>query len=124
MDLRLPKATRTHITTESRTLIVTQTEMSLRPTAPPAPAKSAPKTFDLPIPEPNVSSPAAADEPLAWKDLSEVEKSAASLGVDPSAWKPIAFMNEAHYNTLLKANAIDADLAKKLEAYKVVASAK
>ena len=98
--------------------------MSLRPTAPPAPAKSVPKTFDLPIPEPNVSSPAAADEPLAWKDLSEVEKSAASLGVDPSAWKPIAFMNEAHYNTLLKANAIDADLAKKLEAYKVVASAK
>ena len=53
-----------------------------------------------------------------------MEKSAASLGVDPSAWKPIAFMNEAHYNTLLKANAIDADLAKKLEAYKVVASAK
>ena len=97
--------------------------MSLRPTAPVSPAKAAPKTFDLQIPNATATD-AAATEPLAWKDLSEVEKSAASLGVDPSAWKPIGFMNEAHYNTLLKANAIDADLAKKLEAYKVVASAK
>jgi len=52
---------------------------------------------------------------LSWCDLNETEKSAASLGVHPEHWKPIAFMNDAHYDTLLKANAIDGDLAKKLE---------
>jgi hypothetical protein len=61
---------------------------------------------------------------LKWADLSETEKSAASLGVDPEHWKPIAFMNDAHYDTLLKANAIDGELAKKLEAFKHVAGSK
>lgn len=86
--------------------------MSFRPkaTAPPAP-----RTFDL-------SAATDASGQLAWKDLSETEKSAASLGVDPAAWKPIAFLNDAHYNTLLQANAIDGELAKRLEAYKAVAS--
>ena len=59
---------------------------------------------------------------LEWKDLSETEQRAASLGVSPDAWKPISFMNQAHYDTLLKQNAIDGDLAKKLESYKYVAS--
>ena len=58
----------------------------------------------------------------SFDSLSETEKSAASLGVDPSAWKPIAFVNESHYDTLLKSNAIDVDLAKKLEAHRAVAS--
>lgn len=57
---------------------------------------------------------------LKWADLSETEKSAASLGVNPEHWKPIAFMNDAHYDTLLKANAIEGELAKKLEAFKHV----
>lgn len=59
---------------------------------------------------------------LAWNDLSETEKSAASLGVDPNAWKPISFMNQAHYDTLLKKNAIDSELAKKLEAFRSVST--
>jgi hypothetical protein len=59
---------------------------------------------------------------LKWADLSETEKSAASLGVHPEAWKPIEFMNTAHHETLLKANALDSDLAKKLEAFKAVAA--
>lgn len=59
---------------------------------------------------------------LSWKDLNETEKSAASLGVDPNSWKPIAFMNQAHYDTLLKKNAIDQELAKKLEAYRHVST--
>lgn len=57
---------------------------------------------------------------LTWSDLSPTEKSAASLGVNPEAWRPIEFMNSAHYDTLLKANAIDTDLTKKLEAFKHV----
>jgi len=59
---------------------------------------------------------------LKWENLTETEKSAASLGVHPEAWKPIAFMNTVHYDTLLKSNAIDDSLAKQLEAYKVVAA--
>lgn len=59
---------------------------------------------------------------LSWNDLNETEKSAASLGVDPSSWKPIAFMNHAHYDTLLKNNALDGELAKKLEAYRQVST--
>jgi hypothetical protein len=65
----------------------------------------------------------ATEGQLRWKDLSETEKSAASLGVDPTALKPIKFLNDAHYEGLLKANAIDSDLAKKLEAYKNVSLA-
>lgn len=59
---------------------------------------------------------------LKWNDLTPTEQSAASLGVEPDAWKPIEFMNTAHYSTLIKNNAIDSDLAKQLEAYKSVAS--
>lgn len=59
---------------------------------------------------------------LKFEDLTETEKSAASLGVDPEAFKPISFMNDAHHATLLKANMLDDGLAKKLEAYKAVAS--
>lgn len=59
---------------------------------------------------------------LSWKDLNETEKSAASLGVDPNSWKPISFMNQSHYDTLLKKNSIDAELAKKLEAYRHVST--
>ena len=109
--------------------------------------------------EPTTDAPAStplatvcqSDAELAWKDLTETEKSAASLGVKPDDYKPIAFMSshrrglnprrlraaqrqtayvcvstcadDAHYNTLLKTNAIDGELAKKLEAFKSVASA-
>jgi hypothetical protein len=66
---------------------------------------------------------AAASEPvLKMSDLSETERSAASLGVDPAAWKPIGWINEGHYDSLLKENRIDSELAKKVEAYRHVAS--
>jgi len=88
--------------------------MSLRPT------HAAP----TPQPERNFGFSLATDTAgqLTWKDLSETEKSAASLGVDPSAWKPIGFLNDSHYATLLQANALDSELAKKLEAYKAVSN--
>ena len=59
---------------------------------------------------------------LTMADLSETERSAASLGVDPEAWRPIAFMNEGHYTALRNANMIDNELTRKLEAYRAVAS--
>jgi len=59
---------------------------------------------------------------LQWKDLSPIERSAASLGVPPDSWKPISFMNTAHYETLLKTNSLDSELAKRLEAYKHVSA--
>jgi hypothetical protein len=43
-----------------------------------------------------------------------------SLGVSPNEWKPLTFLNEGHYNELLKTNSVGDELAKRLEAYKVV----
>ena len=59
---------------------------------------------------------------LTMKDLTETERAVVALGIDPNAWKPIGFMNESHYNQLLKANALDSDLARRLEAYKHVSA--
>ena len=58
-----------------------------------------------------------------FDQLSSTEKSAASLGVHPDAWKPIGFMNNAHYDQLMKTNALDDNLARRIEAYRNVASA-
>lgn len=68
-----------------------------------------------------IDAPSNCDK-LTWEHLTETEKSAASLGVDPNSWRPISFMNTVHYDTLLKSNALDDSLAKQLEAYKAVAS--
>ena len=57
-----------------------------------------------------------------FDSLTPTEQSAASLGVSPDAWKPIGFMNNAHYDTLLKSNALDDDLARRIEAYRTVAA--
>ena len=49
-------------------------------------------------------TPATTEKPmfnLTWDDLTATEKSAASLGVDPSEWKPISFLNSAHYDQLV-----------------------
>ena len=83
-----------------------------------------PRSFTLDVSNPGLQTNTALEHAtdLKWSDLTETEKSAASLGVDPVAWKPITFMNTAHYDTLLKTNAIDADLAKKLEAFKHVSA--
>ena len=53
--------------------------------------------------------------------LTTTEVAAASLGVEPNAWKPLAFMNTSHYDSLIKNNALSDTLARRLEAYKTVA---
>ena len=71
----------------------------------------------------NLSAAGAEAAPNApsFDQLSGVEKSAASLGVHPEAWKPISFLNNGHYDNLVKSNALDGDLARRIEAYRVVA---
>ena len=44
------------------------------------------------------------------------------MGVAADAWKPISFMNEAHYSELLKNNALSTRLTQQIEAFKTVAS--
>jgi hypothetical protein len=57
-----------------------------------------------------------------FDQLSATEQSAASLGVNPSSWKPISFLNNAHYDQLIKANMLDDSLARRIEAYRTVAT--
>ena len=83
--------------------------------------------YDLPSPvqqlRSDIASARSTEGPqLTWESLSETEKSAASIGVAPDAWKPISFMNEAHYTELLKKNALDSRLTQQIEAFKAVAS--
>lgn len=52
--------------------------------------------------------------------LSPVEQSAASLGVAPGSFKPIEFLNNGHYKQLISANLLDDNLARRIEAYRVV----
>ena len=68
------------------------------------------------------SVPLKTPEPsLTMGDLTQTEAAAASLGVHPDALKPIAFLNQAHYETLSKSNAISGDLAQKIAAFQTVA---
>ena len=59
----------------------------------------------------------------SFDQLTATEQAAGSLGVHPEAWKPIKFMNNAHYDTLIKSNALDENLARRIEAFRHVASA-
>lgn len=68
------------------------------------------------------STASTMEEPaLGFDQLTETEKSAATIGVSPEDLKPIGFMNRAHYTTLLENNAIAGRLTQQIEAYKQVA---
>ena len=62
------------------------------------------------------------DAIAAFENLSPVEQSAASLGVDPAEWKPIAFLNNKHYDQLVRSNLLDDDLARRIEAFRAVSA--
>ena len=67
---------------------------------------------------------ATEEEPaLSFDELTETERSAATIGISPNDLKPIGFMNQAHYRTLLENNAIAGRLTQQIEAYKCVANA-
>lgn len=63
----------------------------------------------------SIAQEAAPGEVPSFDSLSRTEQAAASLGVAPEAWKPISFMNNAHYKTLLNSNALDDTLARRIE---------
>ena len=67
------------------------------------------------------TSVTSAGAALQFEQLSETEKSVATMGISPDEWKPIAFMNEAHYGTLLEKNLLGSRLTQQIEAYKAVA---
>jgi hypothetical protein len=69
----------------------------------------------------DLASVRSAETEVTWESLNEVEKSAASIGVAPDAWKPIGWLNEGHYGELLRNNALDGRLTQKIEAFKTVA---
>ena len=64
----------------------------------------------------------AATNSNEFDKLSPVEQSAASLGVNPTSWKPISFLNNAHYDQLISANMLDDTLARRIEAYRSMAA--
>ena len=59
---------------------------------------------------------------LDFESLTEVEKSAATIGVASDAWKPIGWLNQGHYGELLRANALSGRLTQKIEAFKQVST--
>ena len=65
---------------------------------------------------------ASEQNQLTWEQLTETEKSAASIGVSPDAWKPISWLNQGHYGELLRANALSGRLTQKIEAFKQVST--
>lgn len=67
------------------------------------------------------ASAEAAPNAPGFNTLSGTEQAAASLGVHPESWKPIGFLNNGHFSALMKQNALDDDLARRIEAYRTVA---
>ena len=58
-----------------------------------------------------------------FDSLTPTEQAAASLGAQPDVYRPIGWLNEAHFKNLLTSNSLSNDLARRLMAYKAVASA-
>ena len=69
----------------------------------------------------DVASVRSSEGELTFDALSETEKSAALIGVSPDAWKPIGWLNQGHYNELLRKNALAGRLTQQIEAFKTVA---
>lgn len=67
--------------------------------------------------------PPALQAQRAFDALSPTEQAAGSLGVNPEEFKPIAFMNDSHFATLIKNNSLGDNLARRLEAYRSLAAA-
>lgn len=70
----------------------------------------------------NAASQREAEMPtaLTMDDLNEVERSAATIGVSPDSWKPISWINNQHYHSLLTSNSLGGRLVQQIESYKIV----
>ena len=74
------------------------------------------------LPSPTAQAAAAPEGVPRFDQLTGTEQAAGSLGVHPEAYKPIKFMNDAHYDSLKRSNALDDDLARRIEAFRQVAA--
>ena len=70
----------------------------------------------------DIASVRSADGELSFENLSETEKSAATIGVAPDAWKPIGWLNQGHYGELLRNNALGGRLTQQIEAFRHVST--
>ena len=68
----------------------------------------------------DVASVRSTEATPDFASLSETEKSAATIGVAPDAWKPISWINVGHYGELLRKNALGGRLTQQIEAFKHV----
>jgi hypothetical protein len=57
-----------------------------------------------------------------FEKLTATEQSAASLGVNPNEFRPIQFMNNGHYENLRANNMLDGDLARRIQAFKMLST--
>ena len=57
----------------------------------------------------------AAPNAPSFDSLTHTEQAAASLGVHPESWKPIGWINNSHFTSLMKENALDETLARRIE---------
>lgn len=103
--------------------------MSIRSTPQPTRQQVHPLQYELDAlrSEARAANQAQTEEEVVVKQhfagMSSTEVAAASLGVSADELKPIGFMNEFHFSTLLKNNALSDDLARRLDAYRAVAKA-
>lgn len=74
------------------------------------------------LPSPTLDASAASENVPQFDQLSATEQAAGSLGVHPEAYKPIKFMNDAHYDLLKKSNSLDDTLARRIEAFRQVSA--
>lgn len=56
----------------------------------------------------------------AFDQLTTTEQQAASLGVHPDAFRPLAELNKQHFESLRKANALDPQLESNIRAFQAV----
>ena len=68
-----------------------------------------------------VGAPVSVSSALTFDDLSHTEQACASLGVGPEQFRPLGWLNNGHFEALVKNNQMDDTLVRRLEAYKVVA---
>jgi hypothetical protein len=106
-------------------------EMPLRPSMP-SPAAKSHSNFSASLAaaataaaiDNNGTSASAADPAMSLNDLNEEERSAATLlQHETQAFVPISFINQSHYGTLLRNNALDGRLAQQIEAYRKLSAA-
>jgi hypothetical protein len=71
--------------------------------------------------EAGLSGQSTGNEVPQYDELTPVEQSVAQLEIGTGALKPIRWMNDAHYDQLVRANSLDPTLARRIEAYRHVA---